>query len=154
MQFGGRYLFAAPRAEVWARLNDAATLQAAIPGCRRLEWTGPSTLECEIQVNFGLMQPVFTGDLELRDVVAAERYTLAGRGRGGLLGKAEAAANIALADMEGGTELVFVAEGGADGGIMKLGKAVVGGSAQKIIDGFFARFGRAMGIEVTPLPAA
>ncbi len=152
MEFGGRYLFSAPRDRVWAGLNDTQVLKAAIPGCSRLDWTGAATLECEIKVNLGVMQPTFTGDLELRDVIPAERYTLAGRGRGGLLGKAEAAADIVLADAPGGTELTFTANGGADGGIMKLGKAVVGNSAQKIIDGFFERIGEAMSTEVTPLP--
>ena len=151
MEFGGRYLFSAPRDSVWRALNDAAMLQAAIPGCRRLEWTGAATLECEIEVKFGVIRHVFTGDLELRDVTPAERYTLAGRGRGGLLGKAEAAADISLADHPEGTELVFVAHGGADGGIMKLGKALIGSSAQRVIDGFFERFGDAMGTPVTPL---
>lgn len=152
MEFGGRYLFSAPRDRVWAALNDTAVLKAAIPGCSRLDWTGTSTLECEIKVNFGVMSPTFMGDLELRDVTPAVRYTLAGRGRGGLLGKAEAAADIVLADAPGGTELTFTANGGADGGIMKLGKAVIGNSAQKIIDGFFERIGEAMDTEVTPLP--
>lgn len=152
MEFGGRYLFSAPRDRVWAALNDTAVLQAAIPGCSRLEWTGTTTLECEIKVNFGLVQPTFTGDLELRDIAPAIRYTLAGRGRGGLLGKAEAAADIALSDAPGGTELAFSANGGADGGITKLGKAVIGNSAQKVIDGFFERIGEAMGTAVTPLP--
>lgn len=154
MEFGGRYLFSAPRDRVWAALNDTAVLKAAIPGCSRLEWIGDAALECEIKVNLGVMQPTFTGDLELRDVIPAERYTLAGRGRGGLLGKAEAAADIALSDAPGGTELTFIANGGADGGIMKLGKAVIGNSAQKIIDGFFERIGDAMATEVTPLPRA
>lgn len=152
MEFGGKYLFSAPRDRVWAALNDTAVLKAAIPGCSRLDWTGAATLECEIKVNLGVMSPTFTGDLELRDVTPAERYTLAGRGRGGLLGKAEAAADIVLSDTTGGTELLFTANGGADGGIMKLGKAVIGNSAQKIIDGFFERIGEAMGTEVTPLP--
>ncbi len=152
MEFGGRYLFSAPRDRVWAALNDTRVLKAAIPGCSRLEWTGEAALECEIKVNLGVMQPTFTGDLELRDVVPAERYTLAGRGRGGLLGKAEAAADISLLDAPGGTELTFTANGGADGGIMKLGKAMIGNSAQKIIDGFFERIGDAMATEVTPLP--
>jgi uncharacterized protein len=151
MEFGGRYLFSAPRDRVWAALNDTQVLKAAIPGCSRLEWTGDAALECEIKVNLGVMQPTFTGDLELRDVVPAERYTLAGRGRGGLLGKAEAAADISLLDAPGGTELTFTANGGADGGIMKLGKAMIGNSAQKIIDGFFERIGEAMATEVTPL---
>ena len=152
MEFGGRYLFSAPRDRVWTALNDTQVLKAAIPGCSRLDWSSATTLECEIKVNLGVMQPTFTGDLELRDVIPAERYTLAGRGRGGLLGKAEAAADISLLDAPGGTELTFTANGGADGGIMKLGKAMIGNSAQKIIDGFFERIGEAMATEVTPLP--
>jgi hypothetical protein len=35
---------------------------------------------------------------------------------------------------------------------MKLGKALIGNSAQRIIDGFFERFGAAAGIAVEPLP--
>jgi carbon monoxide dehydrogenase subunit G len=154
MEFGGRYLVSAPRHAVWKALNDTEVLRATIPGCRRIDWTGETTLELEIEVNLGLMQPVFAGDLELRNIVPAERYTLAGRGRGGLLGKAEAAADIVLSDAGHHTQLVFTANGGADGGIMRLGKALIGSSAQKLIDGFFERFGEAMGVEVTPVPAA
>jgi carbon monoxide dehydrogenase subunit G len=151
MEFGGKYLFRAPRVMMWEALNSTEKLKAAIPGCRRIDWTGETTLELEIQVNFGLVQPVFSGDLALTGIVPAERYTLSGKGRGGLLGMAEGSADIVLSDMEGGTRLDFVARGGADGGIMKLGKALVGSSAQKVIDGFFVRFANAMGVEVTPL---
>ena len=151
MEFGGRYLVSAPRLIVWKALNDTQVLKAIIPGCRRIDWTGETTLELEIQVNLGLMQPVFSGDLELRDIVPAERYTLAGKGRGGLLGKAEAAADIVLTDAGPDTRLVFTAKGGADGGIMRLGKSLIGSSAQKLIDGFFVRFGEAMGVEVKPI---
>jgi hypothetical protein len=35
---------------------------------------------------------------------------------------------------------------------MKFGKAVIGNSAQKVIDGFFERIGEAMGTAVTSLP--
>ena len=153
MEFGGKYLVSAPRQAVWKALNDTQVLKATIPGCRRIDWTGETTLELEIEVNLGLMQPVFAGDLELRDIVPAERYTLAGKGRGGLLGKAEAAADIVLSDAGYDTQLVFTAKGGADGGIMKFGKALIGSSAQKVIDGFFERFGEAMGVEVKPITA-
>ena len=153
MEFGGKYLVSAPRQVVWKALNDTQVLKATIPGCRSIDWTGETTLELEIQVNLGLMQPVFSGDLELRDIIPAERYTLAGKGRGGLLGKAEAAADIVLTDAGHDTQLVFIAQGGADGGIMKFGKALIGSSAQRLIDGFFERFGEAMGVEVKPLPA-
>ena len=45
MDFGGRYLFGATRADVWAALNDTAVLKAVIPGCERIDWTGPTTLD-------------------------------------------------------------------------------------------------------------
>jgi carbon monoxide dehydrogenase subunit G len=153
MDFGGRYRIAAPRPAVWAALNDTAMLKATIPGCHRIEWSGPSSLDLEIKVNLGVAHPVFKGELLLSDIVPAERYTLSGKGKGGLLGLAEGSADIVLADDGGQTLLVFAARGGASGQIMKLGKAIIGNSARKVIDGFFERFGEAMGAEVTPLAA-
>lgn len=151
MDFGGRYRVAAPRVAVWAALNDTAMLKAAIPGCHKIVWSGDDTLDLEIKVNLGVAHPVFKGDLALTGVVPAERYTLTGRGKGGFLGLAEGSADIILSDLGDDTRLVFVANGGASGQIMKLGKAIIGNSAQKIIDGFFERFGAAMGAQVTPL---
>jgi carbon monoxide dehydrogenase subunit G len=151
MEFGGRYLFAAPRQAVWEALNDADRLAAAIPGCRQLEWTGPDTLELELQINLGVARPTFKADLVLSDIREAAAYTLSGRGRG-LLGRAEGAAEIVLADVPGGTELSFRATGGADSRIMGFGKALIGKSAQNVIDHFFAEFGGTFGATVTPLP--
>jgi carbon monoxide dehydrogenase subunit G len=143
MEFGGRYLFSAPRDAVWAALNDTEKLQAAIPGARRLVWTGATTLELEIKVSLGIVSPTFTGDLTLSDIVPAETYTFSGKGRG-LLGKAEGSAKVSLSDAPGGTELRFTATGGADNKIMSLGKALIGKSAQKVIDHFFETFGGAV----------
>ena len=151
MQFGGRYRIAAPRLAVWAALNDPDMLKAAIPGCSRIDWSGPHSLDLEIKVNLGVVQPTFRGGLELSDVEPAERYTLSGRGKGGLMGLAEGSAAITLVDDGGETLLAFLAHGGASGQVMKLGKALIGNSAQRIIDGFFERFGTAMGVEVVPL---
>lgn len=151
MEFGGRYAIAAPRMAVWAALNDPDMLKAAIPGCSHIAWAGPGSLDLEIKVNLGVVKPVFKGELRLSNVVPAESYTLAGRGKGGLMGLAEGAANITLADEGEGTLLAFSAHGGASGQVMKLGKAIIGNSAQKIIDGFFERFAEAMGAEITPL---
>src|SRR5690349_13434736 len=115
MDFGGRYHFAAERPAVWAALNDTRVLGAVIPGCERLAWTGPNTLALSIKVNFGLVHPTFAGDLQLSDVHPAERYVLAGRGRG-MLGLAQGAAQIRLEDApDGGTVLSFTADGRADG---------------------------------------
>jgi uncharacterized protein len=148
LEFGGRYLFGAKRARVWAALNDTAVLGAVIPGCQTIEWTSDSTLDLSIKVNFGIVQPTFEGLLTLSNVRGEESYTLSGRGKGGLLGMAHASADISLADAADGTVLTFAAAGHADGGIMRLGKAIIGNSAQKVIDGFFASIGTQMGVTV------
>ena len=153
MNFGGRYRIAAPRIAVWAALNDVAVLKAAIPGCHRIDWASETALDLEIKVNLGVVHPVFKGDLTLSGIVPAERYTLSGKGKGGLLGLAEGSADIVLSDDGEQTLLVFTAHGGASGQIMRLGKAIIGNSAQKVIDGFFESFGTAMGAGVTPLGA-
>jgi carbon monoxide dehydrogenase subunit G len=106
----------------------------------------------ELKVSLGIMNPTFNGDLQLRDIVPAERYTLSGRGRGGILGMAQGAANIVLGDDGEGTVLAFTATGGADNAIMKLGRTLLGKSAQRVIDHFFERFGDTFGAKVTPLP--
>nr|WP_314262611.1 carbon monoxide dehydrogenase subunit G [uncultured Devosia sp.] len=152
MDFGGRYILAAPRVQVWSALNDTAMLKAAIPGCHSIEWADEHNLDLEIKVNLGVVHPTFRGELTLSDIHPAERYTLSGRGKGGLLGKVEGSADIVLADSGEDTLLVFAAQGGGSGQVMKLGKAVIGSSAQKVIDGFFERFAAAMGVAVTPLP--
>lgn len=149
MDFGGRYLFGAKRADVWAALNDTAVLKAVIPGCELIVWTGPSSLDLRVKVNLGLVHPVFAGSLELSNIQPALSYTLSGHGKGGLLGLAHAAADITLEDRADGTLLAFVAQGKADGGIMRLGKALIGNSAQAVINGFFERIGAAMGVSVS-----
>lgn len=154
MDFGGRYRIRASRADVWAALNDPDMLKATIPGCSHIAWSGPATLDLAITVNLGVVKPVFKGELALSNVVPAQSYTLSGKGKGGLMGLAEGQADITLADQDGDTLLAFSAQGGASGQIMRLGKAIVGNSAQKIIDGFFERFASAMGVEIEALGPA
>ncbi|AEQ50066.1 CoxG family protein [Pelagibacterium halotolerans] len=151
MDFGGRYRVDANRLAVWNALNDTEVLRACIPGCKSIHWVSDTGLELEIAVNLGVARPTFKGDLLLSDIDPAISYTLTGQGRGGLLGKAQASADIRLIDLDTATLLSFSATGGASGQIMKLGKAIVGNSAQKIIDGFFERFGNAMGAKIVPL---
>lgn len=151
MNFSGDYLFRADRLKVWQALNDTGVLKSAIPGCDRIEWLGDAQLEIEVKVNLGVTQPTFKGELELLNVEPASRYTLAGRGKGGLLGLAHGEADISLLDRAGGTHLRFDASGGGSGQLMKLGAAVIGGRAQSIIDGFFSRIGEASGIAVSPI---
>ena len=150
MEFGGKYVIQAPRNQVWRALNDADVLQEVIPGCKKIEWVSETDLEVSVSVNLGITRPTFVGDLTLSNIIPAENYTLSGRGRGGILGHAQGAADIVLADHAQGTFLTFTAVGGASGQIMRLGRTIVGASTQKIIDRFFERFASAMGATITP----
>jgi carbon monoxide dehydrogenase subunit G len=152
MEFGGRYRIAADRMAVWSALNDPSMLKAAIPGCSLIDWSGADQLDLEITVNLGIVKPVFRGELTLSNILPAQSYTLSGKGKGGMLGLAEGSADIVLEDVGAGqTLLAFTAHGGASGQLMRMGKAVIGNSAQRIIDGFFERFANAMGVGITPL---
>lgn len=152
MQFGGRYRIGASRLGVWAALNDTEILKKTIPGCSRIEWVSESSLEAAITVDLGIAKPTFVGTLALSDVTPAESYTLSGRGKGGLLGLAHGAADITLDDADRDCILAFTANAGASSAIMKLGKALIGAAAQRVIDGFFMRFAEAMGVSLDVLP--
>ena len=98
------------------------------------------------------MKPTFAGGLELTNVVPAQSYTLSGQGKGGLLGLAHGAADIELSDDGEACMLAFTANAGASNAIMKLGKALIGGAAQHVIDRFFERFAEAMDTSLEVLP--
>jgi len=129
MRFGGRYRFAASRLRIWAALNDTKILKKTIPGCTCIDWVSENALELVVSVDFGVFRQSFAGDLVLSDVVPAERYTLSGRGRGGLLGFAHGAAVVVLSDSGKGCVLAFTATGAASNAILRLGQALIGHAA-------------------------
>lgn len=152
MEFAGRYRLGATRLKVWEALNNAEILKKTIPGCSRIDWLTETTLEAAITVDLGVMKPNFVGGLEMLHVVPAETYTLSGRGKGGLLGLAHGSADVVLSDDGDDCILFFTAHAGASNAIMKLGKALIGGAAQRVIDGFFVRFAGAMDVSLEVLP--
>lgn len=177
MDFYGSYLLLADRQTVWRALNDASVLKSAIPGCHHIAWVSETSLDLKIKVNLGIIHPVFAGQLELSDIDPARNYVLKGRGNGRILGLAHGSASISLSDVTpdssdeaiarfirelqktgtaiGASEITwlrFSANGGASERIMSLGKKIVGGSAQRVIDRFFVRFATAIDTQVHVLP--
>lgn len=151
MQLKRAYHIATDRDSVWHALNDASVLQQLIPGCSEIKWTSDTSLEARIEINLGVVQPKFTGVLDLSDIDPAKSYTLTGHGKGGLFGKVEGHAHVTLSDVEGGTQLAFTAGGAASGQLARFGSVLLGAGANRLVDGFFTRFGAAMKAEVTPL---
>lgn len=140
MELKGSRLIAADRATVWARLNDAETLKACIPGCQELTGSPEDGFEAVVTQKVGPVKATFKGKVTLTDVVPAESYRIVGEGSGGIAGFAKGAAAVHLTDTEDGTELVYDVDASVGGKIAQLGARLIGGFARKMADEFFNRF--------------
>ena len=53
MEMTGDYVIAAPRATVWAALNDIEVLKAAIPGCDSIARISADQIEATVTAKVG-----------------------------------------------------------------------------------------------------
>ena len=158
MKLTGERLIAAPRADVWAALNDAEVLKASIPGCTEMAKTAEDAFEATVTQKVGPVKATFKGSVTLSDIVEAERYTITGEGKGGAAGFAKGGANITLEDAdppEGATGpatlLRYEADAKVGGKLAQLGSRLIDGYARKTADEFFDRFAETIS---GPAPAA
>jgi carbon monoxide dehydrogenase subunit G len=140
MDLSGNRIIAADRGTVWAKLNDAAVLQACIPGCQELTGAPETGFEATVKQKVGPVSATFKGAVTLTNVVADTSYTIVGEGKGGVAGFAKGSADVWLTDVDGGTELTFTADAQVGGKLAQLGSRIIGGFARKMTDEFFDRF--------------
>ena len=131
----------APRAKVYAALNDADALRRAIPGCERLDKESDERMTAAVALRIGPVKAVFEGEVVLSDLNPPESYTIAGSGKGGAAGFASGSASVRLAEEDGATVLSYEVEAKVGGKIAQLGSRLVEGTARKLAGEFFARFG-------------
>jgi carbon monoxide dehydrogenase subunit G len=140
MELIGTRTIAADRATVWAHLNNVDTLRACIPGCEELTGTPETGFEAVVKQKVGPVKATFKGAVTLEDVNPPQSYRLVGEGKGGVAGFAKGAADVTLADVEGGTELSYNVDAKVGGKLAQLGSRIVGGFAKKMADQFFEDF--------------
>ena len=140
MELEGSKIIAADRATVWAKLNEAETLAACIPGCQELNGSPEDGFEAVVKQKVGPVSATFKGAVTLEDVVVGESYRIVGEGKGGVAGFAKGAADVVLTDVEGGTELTYKVDAKVGGKLAQLGSRIVGGFARKMADQFFENF--------------
>lgn len=140
MELIGNRIIAADRNTVWARLNDAETLKACIPGCEELTGSPDEGFEAVVKQKVGPVKATFKGGVTLEDVMPGESYRLVGEGKGGVAGFAKGAADVKLSDVEGGTELSYAVEAKVGGKLAQLGSRLIDGFARKMADAFFEKF--------------
>ena len=140
MEMSGERVIAAPRAEVWAALNDPEVLKACIPGCQEMEKTGDNGFAATVKQKVGPVSATFKGAVELSNIVEGESYTISGEGKGGAAGFAKGGADVALTDAEGGTMLTYKVDAKVGGKLAQLGGRLIDGFAKKMADQFFTNF--------------
>jgi len=97
----GTFTFDGPRAKVWEILQDPAVLAKALPGTRTLTQVAENRYEGVMKVSVGPMSAAeFAVNVELKDKVAPERFTMHIDGKGGL-GFTKGTATIALQEQAG-----------------------------------------------------
>jgi len=142
----GEVVLPADKATVWARLNDAETLKASIPGCESLEKLSDTELQAVAKVRIGPVSARFKGKVTLSDMDPPNSYRISGQGDGGVAGFAKGGANVRLADEAGGgTRLAYDVDAQVGGKIAQLGGRLIDSTAKKLADEFFANFARALG---------
>ncbi|QPH55153.1 CoxG family protein [Pontivivens ytuae] len=140
MEMSGTREIAAPRATVWAALNDPEVLKACIPGCQELTGSPEDGFEATVVQKVGPVKATFRGGVTLEDVTAPESYRLVGEGKGGAAGFAKGAADVKLTETAEGTELAYTVDAKVGGKLAQLGSRIVDGFAKKMADQFFERF--------------
>ena len=145
MTMSGEFVLPADKATVWARLNDAATLQAAIPGCESLDKLSDTDFKAVVKVKIGPVSARFNGKVHLTDIDPPNSYRIAGEGEGGVAGFAKGGATVRLADADGGgTRLSYEVDAQVGGKIAQLGARLIDGSARKLAGEFFGNFAKAL----------
>ncbi len=145
MTMNGEVQLAAPREEVWAKLNDPEVLKACIPGCESLEKLSDTEFQAVATNKVGPVKARFKGKVTLQDLDPPNGYRISGQGDGGIAGFAKGGAVVKLAPADGGgTLLRYDVEAQIGGKLAQLGQRLVNGAAKKLADQFFERFAAAV----------
>jgi carbon monoxide dehydrogenase subunit G len=140
MEFTGSQIIAASREVVWKGLNEAAVLQACVPGCEAFTPVSDDEFTAVVVASVGPVKARFKGSLVLSERIEGEGYRIAGQGEGGIAGFGKMTATVTLADAEEGTLLTYVAEAQVGGKLAQIGSRLVTSVANKLAAEFFKRF--------------
>lgn len=140
MDMSGEQIIPAPRAMVWAALNDPEILKQAIPGCEVIEKHSDTELSATVVAKVGPVKATFKGKVTLSDIDPPNGYTISGEGQGGAAGFGKGGAKVTLSDVPEGTKLAYTASAQVGGKLAQIGARLVDGAAKKMADDFFVRF--------------
>ncbi|MEW9549324.1 carbon monoxide dehydrogenase subunit G [Nonomuraea sp. NPDC050783] len=148
MRVAGSAVIGVQRERLWAALQDPAVLVRTIPGCERLEETGPGAYRMTVNAGVASVKGVYQGEVVLAEPVPPESFTLRARGQGAP-GTVEAVVRLRLSEESGqdggqeggqggGTRVEYDAEAVIGGMIGGVGQRMLGSVAKRTAGQFFA----------------
>lgn len=149
----GEYTINAPRATVWAALNDPETLQACIPGCEAITKLSDTELEARVNAALGPVRASFATRIVLSNLNPPESYTLSGEGKAAA-GFGKGTANVSLAEDGGRTTLRYEADLKLGGKLAQVGSRLLEGATRNLADQFFDAFSKRLDAGATAGGAA
>jgi carbon monoxide dehydrogenase subunit G len=154
MKVAGQAQLHAPIDEVWAALNDPAVLVRTIPGCERLEATGPDSYAMTVTAGVASIKGTYAGKVALSDQQEPSSFVMNASGAGGP-GTVSAAVTVTLAEADGATTLSYDADAVVGGVIGGVGQRMLTGVAKKMAAEFFGNVDDVLtGKQPAPIPTA
>ncbi|MEV0197603.1 carbon monoxide dehydrogenase subunit G [Nonomuraea sp. NPDC050691] len=152
MKVAGSAVIGVERDRVWAALRDPAVLVRTIPGCERLEESGPDTYRMTVHAGVASVRGLYQGEVALADPLAPESFVLRARGQGAP-GTVDATVQVRLSEVDGGTRVDYDADAVVGGMIGGVGQRMLGSVARRTAGEFFSAVDRLLRGPVEPSTA-
>jgi len=137
MKINGVATMHAPASQVWAALNDPAVLVATIPGCERLEPTGPGSYRITVTAGVASIQGTYAGQIALSEQREPSSFVLTASGAGAP-GTVTTSVQVSLAATgDGHTELSYDADAVIGGMLAGVGQRMLASVAKRMAGEFF-----------------
>ncbi|QZO01048.1 CoxG family protein [Chenggangzhangella methanolivorans] len=140
MDISGSHRIPAPRASVWAGLQDQETLKACIPGCRDLAPAGGGGFEGAAEIKVGPLKSTLEGRVRISQAEEPHRLAIAATAADPAAGGGEGEGEITLSEDGAETLVAYSGRIEPSGKIGQLGGRLVTGVARQSIEAFFTRF--------------
>lgn len=150
MEIIGTQTIPAPRATVWAALNDPEVLKKCLPGCESVERTADDEFKMVVVTSIGPLRARFNGVLRLTEVNAPLSCVMVFEGQGGAVGFGKGSSAVTLSETPEGTALAYNAQAHVGGKLAQVGSRLIESVAKKMTDDFFKAFRKQVAPDAVP----
>jgi uncharacterized protein len=154
MEIIGTQTIPAPRATVWAALNDPEVLKKCLPGCEAVERMAEDEFKVVVVTSIGPLRARFNGVLRLTEVNAPVSCVMVFEGQGGAVGFGKGSSAVTLSETPAGTDLAYNAQAHVGGKLAQVGSRLIESVAKKMTDDFFKAFRKQLAPDAVPDAAA